>query len=156
MCNNWMNRTLPLIKGVGRVVRLLVSGHYSRNCRIPDNARRVGQGSRATRTSAMSGRQVCGQTPGGPAISQYIRGWLRRLDIDRRVKQQGGSLTSVVIGTLAVGGDCWEEAAAHRTEPQGRDRASCDNRDDRTPRIDRARMANNVLDELFDAGRWLQ
>jgi hypothetical protein len=27
-------------------------------------------------------------------------------------EQQGGSLTSVVIGTLAVGDDCWEEAAA--------------------------------------------
>jgi hypothetical protein len=95
------------------VVRLLASGRYLRNCHIPDNARRAGQGSRATRTSAMSGRQVCGQVPGGPAHFTIYKGLVELTEYRSTGETtRRSSLTSVVIGTLAVGDDCWEEAAA--------------------------------------------
>jgi hypothetical protein len=56
----------------------------------------------------MSERQVCGQAPGDPAPSQYIRGWSSRLDIHRQMlswydKKKEVDIRSV--GNLAVGSD---------------------------------------------------
>jgi hypothetical protein len=82
-----------LLRACEREIRL----HVSRRCfaNIPDNARRAGPGSRAARTSAMSGRQVCGQAPGDPALPQHIRGRLSGLDIDGTARRS--SLTTSVV-----------------------------------------------------------
>jgi hypothetical protein len=91
--------------------------------KIPDNARRVGPGSRAARTSAMSGRQVGGQAPGNPALPQYIRGMVEQTDKERYAVKTVESWKTQVdnsnIGTLAVGSDRWEGAAAQVRNRRG-------------------------------------
>jgi hypothetical protein len=61
-------------------------------------------------------------------------------------------LTSVVIGTLAVEKKLPGKGPNRRAKTEQTEATTTTAHRE----SDRARMANNVLDELFDAGRWLQ
>jgi hypothetical protein len=105
---------------------------------IPDNARRVGPGSRAARTSAMSGRQVCGQAPGGSGSSPVYKGMAEQTGYTSVGAARRGRLTSVVLGVWPLR----RRGCRASAEPQGRDWT---NRDDHNDSIDDDRYEQKWL-----------